>query len=210
MLRMAAEDGIRTVVATPHFGGSYDEPAPELIRSLTARLNELAGAEGLAIEVLPGCEPRVSLDLPADVEARRVLTLGDLGRYLLVEVPGPPIPLYALDVNFQLRLAGVTPVLAHAERVVAAGSGWRFVEEFVNQGGLVQVNAAALSGEEGWVARRRARQLFSTGQAHIIASDGHATDRRRPILSHCLGAFPRRERPMVLDRYCQLDLGEPR
>jgi protein-tyrosine phosphatase len=210
MLRMAAADGIHTVVATPHFGEPYEEPPPELIQSLTERVNELAQAEELPIEVLPGCEARISQELPEKIAAGRALTLGDLGRYVLVELPPSPIPLYALDVHFRLRLAGVTPVLAHAERVVEADSGWRFVEDFVEQGGLVQVNAGALSGEEGSVAQRRARKLFAKGQAHVIASDGHGTNRRRPTVSQCVGAFPRRERRTVLERYCQLDLGEPR
>jgi protein-tyrosine phosphatase len=210
MLRMAAEDGIHTVVGTPHFGGTYREPAPELVRSLTARVNELAREEELAIEVLPGCEAHISEDLPGRIASGLALTLGDRGRYVLIEVPGPPVPLYALKVHFQLRLAGVTPVLAHAERLVAVQSGRRFVAEFAEQGGLVQVNAAALSGEEGWLARRRARQLFAAGRAHVIASDGHGTERRPPILSPCASAFPKRERATVLDRYCQLDLGEPR
>jgi protein-tyrosine phosphatase len=210
MLRMAAEDGIETVVATPHFGGPHEEPAPELIRTLTAGLNERAQAEGLAIQVLSGCEVWISHQLPARIEAGEVLTLGDLGRYVLVEVPGPPVPLYALEVHFQLRLIGVVPVLAHAERIVVAEPGWRFVEEFADQGGLVQVNASALSGEEGRATRGCARKLFGRRLAHVIASDGHGTDRRRPILSHCLSAFPRRERATVLDRYCQLELGDPR
>lgn len=209
MLRMASADGIRTIVGTPHFGDPYEEPPPELIRSLTERVNEVARAEELPIEVLPGCEARISQELPEKIDAGQALTLGDSGRYLLVELPPPPIPLYALDVHFRLRLAGVTPVLAHAERVVAVRPGWRFVGQFVEQGGLLQVNAGALAGEEGAVAQRHARRLFAKGRAHVIASDGHGTDKRRPTLSQCVSAFPRRERRTVLERYCQLDLGEP-
>jgi protein-tyrosine phosphatase len=161
------------------------------------------------VRVLPGCEARVERDLPERVKSGEVLTLGDLGQYVLIELPGPPLPLYALEVHFELRLAGFVPILAHAERIVGAASAWRFVEEFVEQGGLVQVNAGAVGGQEGWRGKRRARRLFSRDLAHIVASDGHSTGRRRPVLTPCLRGFPRRERSTVLDRYCSLDLGEP-
>ena len=254
MLRLAADDGVRTIVATPHFGGSFGEPNPEVIRSLAIQLNERGSAQAIPVRVLPGCEARVERDLPEMVKRGEVLTLGDLGQYVLIELPGPPLPLYALEVHFELRLAGfvpielgdlregilpgtlaefyqrvfelshievlgiganlgclagVVPILAHAERIVGAASAWKFVEEFVEQGGLVQVNAGAVGGLEGWRGKRRARRLFSRDLAHVIASDGHSTGRRRPVLTPCLRGFPRRERSTVLDRYCSLNLAEP-
>lgn len=209
MLRMAAADGIRTIVATPHWGGPYEETSPTLVRSLVARVNELASEHDLPVEVLPGCEARMDPALPNQACSGELLTLGDRGRYVLVEVLGPPVPLYALEVHFELRLAGFTPILAHAERLLTVPSAWSFTKEFVDQGGLVQVNASALGGEEGRAVRNRARRLFREGLAQVIASDGHGTEQRRPVLTQCLGAFPRRDRDTVLERYCSLELGRP-
>jgi protein-tyrosine phosphatase len=207
MLRMAAADGIHTIVATPHFGGSHSEPPPELVRTLVDQANQITAGEGLDLRVLPGCEAQVTPELPAKLRSGQALTLGGLGRYVLVEVPGPPIPLYALDVHFKLRLAGLVPILAHAERVVTSAPGWRFVRKFVAQGGLVQVNANSLQGGEGRRVRGHAQRLFRDELAHLIASDGHSTEGRPPTLSQCVTAFPRRERAGALERYCRLDLG---
>jgi len=206
MLRMAAADGIRTIVATPHWGGPYWEACPTLVRSLVARVNELAAEHDLPVDVLPGCEARMDPALPEKARGGQLLTLGDWGRYVLVEVQGPPFPLYALEVHFELRLAGLTPILAHAERLLGVESAWSFAREFVDQGGLLQVNASALGGEEGRAVRNRARRLFREGLAQVIASDGHGTEQRRPVLTQCLSAFHRKERDTILERYCSLDL----
>ncbi len=206
MLRLAAEDGVRTVVATPHFGGRYDLPAPATIRSLTRRLNEVADAAGIEARVLPGCEAELVPDLPEQLRSGEALTLGDAGRYVLVEVLPLPIPLYALDVHFRLRLAGYVPILAHVERVAITADGLQFAREFVAQGGLAQVNADSVGGQVGRAAQRVCSRLFDEGLFHIIASDGHSTTSRPPLLTPCLRGFTRQERLQALARYCSLEL----
>jgi len=204
MLRMAAADGVTTIVATPHYGGRFGEPKPDTIRDLVAQVNRRAREAALAIEVLPGCEACLELDLAEKVERGQVLTFGETNRYVLVEVATEPLPLYALDVSFRLRTLGVTPVLAHGERLAATNSGWGFVRRFKEQGGLVQLNADAVAGQAGWRVKRVCRGLLAENLATVIASDGHSPDWRPPLLSPCLHGFPKRVRPTVLETYCEL------
>jgi protein-tyrosine phosphatase len=204
MLRIAEADGIRTIVATPHFGGRFDEPPPDVIRALVERVNARAAGEGLRITVLPGCEASLDLELPAKTEAGRVVTFGGDRRYLLVEVAAEPIPLYALEVSFQLRVMGTQPVLAHAERLAATKAGLGFVRRFVEQGGLVQINADAMGGQVGWQMRRLCQRLVKEGLVHAIATDAHSPTFRPPVLTACLRGFPKPMRPTVTTTYCSL------
>jgi len=206
MLRMAADDGVRTIVATPHFGGRFGETGPDEIRGLTARANEVARDEGIPVEVLPGCEALLTPELPEQLQRGEVLTLGDTGRYILVEVHPEPIPKYGLDVIFRLRVAQVTPILAHGERLCFTAEGKQFVRELVTQGGLVQMNADAVGGSVGWRVRRLCRWMRKEGLAHAIASDGHSPTHRPPLLAPCLRGFGRREREGALAKYCSLDV----
>ena len=206
MLRVAAGDGVRTIVGTPHFGGVFGEADPDEIRRLTARVNEVAREEGIRVEVLPGCEALLTPELPEQLQRGEVLTLGDAGKYILVEVHPEPIPKYGLDVIFRLRVAQVTPILAHGERLCFTAEGKRLVRELVTQGGLVQMNADAAGGSLGWRVRRLCTWMRREGLAHTIASDGHSPTHRPPLLTPCLKGFGRREREGALAQYCSLDL----
>ncbi len=206
MLRMAEADGVRTIVATPHSGGAYEEPDPDRIRELVRTVNAAAEDEGIAVEVLPGCEAQMSPDFVEKVEAGTILTLGDKGRYALVEINATPLPAYGLDVVFKLILAGIIPILAHGERLAATKSGSLFVAMFARQGGLVQMNADAVGGLVSRELKRSCGKLLKQRWAHVIASDGHGTRHRPPLLSPCLTGFKRRDRPAALDKYCNLNL----
>ncbi len=58
LARAAVEDGIRTIVATPHHANrSFWNYAAE-VRELTAEVNKRLLAEGIQLQVLPGQEIR--------------------------------------------------------------------------------------------------------------------------------------------------------
>ncbi|MBM3472268.1 MAG: hypothetical protein FJW79_09795 [Actinobacteria bacterium] len=205
MLRIAEADGIRTIVATPHFAGRFGEPPPDLIRALVQRVNERAADEGLPVTVLAGCEAYLDLELPSKAEAGKLVTFGGERHYLLIEVPTEPIPLYALEVSFQLRVMGIQPILAHGERLAVTEAGLTFVRRFVEQGGLVQANADAIGGQVGRRMRRLCQQMVKDGLVHLIATDAHSPAYRPPILTVCLRGFPKPMRDTALGKYCSLE-----
>jgi len=183
MARLAAEDGVQIVVATPHVYDEAGRPEPEVIRQLTAQLNVLLEQEGLNLRVLPGAEVRTATDLVEEVKAGRVLTIGDLGKYLLVELPPSGYPVFATELFFRLQLVGITPIVAHAERVDTFRTTPKLLEEFVTRGYPMQVNAGCLAGREGPAVHALALRLIRRGAATLIGSDGHDSRDRKPLLS---------------------------
>lgn len=87
MARMAAESGVRTIVATPHCnlpGAPEDNYAsPALARRLEA-LRRAIEAEGIPLEILPGAEILCTPQVPELLREGRLLTLAS-SRYLLLE-----------------------------------------------------------------------------------------------------------------------------
>ena len=69
MARMAAADGIRIIVATPHIDREFREPDPELVRRLVVSVNRALGAEGLPLRVLPGAEAPAEPELLEALQA---------------------------------------------------------------------------------------------------------------------------------------------
>lgn len=183
MARLAEADGVQLIVATPHCNLDAGCPAPAQIRDLTAQLNRLLETNGLRLRIAPGAEARATTGLVEAVEAGRVLTLGDRGRYLLVELPPSGQPLFAGEMFFRLRLAGITPVIAHAERYDFFRTAPAALKELSERLYPVQVNAGSILGREGLRIRRSARELVRRGVATVVASDGHNATDRKPVLA---------------------------
>lgn len=183
MARMAAADGVRVIVATPHVDDQYDYPPPDLIRELTARLNELIQNEGLALRVLPGAEVRTSPELVEALQAGKVMTVADLGKHVLVELPASGRPLYAGDLFFRMQVAGYTPIIAHAERVDWFRAEPQVLQGFKDRNVRLQINAESVSGRAGRGMRLRALRLAKDGLADVLASDGHNVTKRKPLLT---------------------------
>jgi protein-tyrosine phosphatase len=182
MLRIAAADGTRLIVATPHTG----RVERDRILQHVAALNDLARADGIDITVRPGSEARLTPELVRAFADGQVVTLNQTA-YLLVELPlGGPWPPNVTRAVFDLQLAGAWPVLAHAERYQALQRDPELLVELVRAGVVVQVNADSLLGRQGARARRAAEELVRSRLAHVVASDAHDARLRPPTLSGAL------------------------
>lgn len=185
MLRMASEDGTAFIVATPHAAHAN----PERIRYATDALTLQARNAGLPIIILPGSEVKFSAELPEDYRAGKLQTINDKG-YLLVEFSFSRAWTSLVTTSlYALQMAGVTPVVAHAERYPVVQENPAILLEMIATGIPVQINAGGLIGEDGVEAQRTAELLVRAGMVHLIASDGHRRDKRKPLLSPGLARY---------------------
>ena len=198
MARMAAADGTTTIVATPHVDERHCYPEPQRIRDLAGRLNELIGAEGLGLRVLPGAEVRAAPELVERLAAGDVMTVADRGKYVLVELPTAGQAVFAGELFFRMQVAGYVPIIAHAERVDWFRREPRVLKNFRDRGVRVQVNAESISGKAGRGCRNIAIGMVKSGMADVMGSDGHNVGGRKPLLtvaqrnlSRLNGAFER-------------------
>ena len=183
LCRIAAADGISTVVATPHmFDGLHSVNRDDVLSAVGA-LRERLDFEGIALEILPGADTHVTHDLPELLRSGEALTIADGGRFLLLELPADVVPQGLDDLLFAIRLRGVTAIVSHPERNASIQSDINVVERIVEAGHLVQVTAASLTGFFGEAARRCAAKLLTAGFCHFVASDCHSITHRPPVLS---------------------------
>lgn len=179
LCRLAAEEGVETIIATPHVLREpwiNDDPAAR--DALIVRLNDLLGGSPA---VLPGCEFYFSTELPDLLEAddSPVTTL-NRGDHLLVEFPALGVPKAAESVFFELDLLGVVPVIAHPERNFELAAHPERLRGMVERGARVQVTAGSLLGDFGRSAFRAAIAFHEEGLVSVIASDTHSLHRRPP------------------------------
>jgi len=179
MCRMAANDGITHSVATPHANDRYAYDRVYL-SGLLAQLQEKMGT---ALRLTLGCDFHLSYEnLERVLEHPHNYTIGETN-YLLVELSNYSVPIQLTDCFVRLGDRGLTPILTHPERNPILQQNPQRILEWVEQGCLMQVTASALTGFWGERPEIVARWLIDRAAVHILASDGHDTKRRVPILS---------------------------
>ncbi|PKM44120.1 MAG: hypothetical protein CVV03_07955 [Firmicutes bacterium HGW-Firmicutes-8] len=178
MARIAVEDGITTMVATPHFIEGSMENNRDLILGKVTEFQRVLYEVNILLKVLPGCEVFLSPDTPARLQKGELMTVNNKGKHLLVELPLQCVPSYAEQVLFDLKVMGVTPVIAHPERNVELAGKPELFLNLVNRGCLMQINGGSINGLYGKKVQKAARILIINGLIHFIGSDGHSCNRR--------------------------------
>lgn len=195
MVRCALNHGTSRMVATPHCDLEASPVRPEDVRAAVRGCRERLRELGWELDLLPGMEVRINSGLY--VMAREDgdlhdLTLGENGRYILVDLPLADAPLVMEETLFRIQLRGLRPILAHPERNRYLAENLGKVRELHERGIILQVNAGSLRGMYGRTARRTALALLDEGLASLVASDAHRSRGRDPDLSGAWAAARRR------------------
>ncbi len=184
MLEIAGDDGIDTIVATPHVFSSHSRETDPLV--LFKKVEALASAysgKDSPVTVLPGAEVFFTSNLfEYLMEYKQYLTL-NRSSYFLLEFPFDFIFHGASDFMYRVMMEGLIPVIAHVERNSVIQRNPRLAYEMVQMGALCQVNAASFTGYFGEVAEDTARLLLKHNLIQVIASDAHSSSDRRPEIS---------------------------
>jgi protein-tyrosine phosphatase len=204
MCELASEDGISTVVATPHHLNGVYQNSRETVLRATQALNTAVRDRGLEIEVLPGSDTHLDARVLDELEGESVMTINDNRRFLLLELPRFTSFDHVKKMIFGMKLMGVTPVISHPERNSTIMEDTGLLYELIGIGALVQITAGSLTGGFGKATKRNALLLLESNMAHIIATDAHNASTRPPLLSRAVELVsgevgPEEARMMVLD-----------
>jgi len=196
MLRIAYDEGIRCIIATPHNMLGRYEAAPDIIRKKLAALRQMAqleGLEGLALH--EGMELFWDSTLPDRLKSGEALTLAG-SRYCLVEFH--PLEEFGRIKEALRRLyyMGYRPVLAHCERYAClmqkerGGDLTDRAAELADGGIHLQVNASSvrkggLFGKGNDLPYRFVRALLKEELVSLIGTDAHRDAERAPRIADC-------------------------
>ena len=185
MLRMAYEDGIRTVVFTPHAHYRRGHASPQEILEKVELLRERVAEHCPGLRLFAGNELYYDSEMPEKIENGEVCRLAD-SRYVLVEF-SPGVGFSEMKSAFREILSvGVVPILAHVERYECFYEDKDRVPELWENGVYFQANASGVMGDHGNREKKLLKQLLKKGYVQLIATDAHDTDGRSPLLSECV------------------------
>ncbi|WP_310829929.1 tyrosine-protein phosphatase [Paenibacillus pedocola] len=202
MAQDAVQDGISTVVATPHHAnGVYMNPAPTIGQAVQL-LNERIQQAGLPLLVLPGQEIRLYGDLLNDLEQSQLLTLAG-SKYILLEMPSSRVPRTMEETCHELVIQGFVPVIAHPERNAEVAASPAKLERLIELGAVGQVTAQSLAGTFGSKLQKLSLDLCRRNAVHIIASDAHDSSHRPFGLSEAFKVVEKELGTVVSDKFRQ-------
>ncbi len=172
MLRGLHDIGFDTVVATPHMRpGMYDNDRSHLERAYLAMQRTVAeGGIGCSVHL-------ASEHFFDDVVFGRLIRGEALpypgGGAALVEFGPAAFPLRVQHRFFDLRRAGLAPVLAHPERYEPVWSDDACLDPLIDAGAHLLLDVCSLTGKYGRAPQRAAEKLLEDEAYEAACSDAH-------------------------------------
>ncbi len=183
MLRIAASQGITEIIVTPHYRPDrYRENRKEYRNALQA-LRRAVG-ESLDLKIYEGNEIYFFQDVIEELESGACRTLAGTD-YVLIEFSTVQHYSYIKGAVELLTNEGYRPILAHVERYRSLNKNMERIEELVDLGALIQVNAHAVEDAGRLFKTSFVKQLLKGELVHFIATDAHDEDERAPVLEGC-------------------------
>ncbi len=173
MLQRLHEVGFDDVVATPHMRpGMFDNDRPNLERAFAAMQQTL--------EAFPARLPTVHLASEHffdDIVYGRMIR-GEVlpypgGKSVLVEFGATAFPVRIQHRFFDLRRAGLAPVLAHPERYEPVWRDDACLEPLLDAGALLLLDVCSLVGKYGRAPQRAAEKLLEDEAYEAACTDAH-------------------------------------
>lgn len=192
MAKIAYADGVRHIIATPHFTNGHLGNLDRILSKLEQLQIELDRLR-LDITLHPGNEVRLESRsfLEEHLQAGSFHYLALPRKYILLEQRWqeyePETP-YVVD---KLLDRGVVPIIPHPERHFFFRDNPELLIRLIEAGAWTQVSADSLNGSNGEDAKRFAEWLADRDYIHTLATDAHNL-RRRPNLSEGYAIISRR------------------
>lgn len=184
MARLAREDGITDIVATPHlFRGVSQLTDLSLVEKKQKELQSALDRENIPLNIHRGVEIRFSHNLLEEIKKHRSSLVLAGSSYMFIEFPFEYVYSGVKDVFFQAMSEGIVPIITHPERCSGFMNHPEILFELVEMGALAQVNAGSMTGRYGSQVKEAALLFLGLNCVHFLASDAHDTKRRPPILS---------------------------
>lgn len=175
MLKVASEQGITDIILTPHYRRGMFKFNKELVLEHKAVLEQEAQEIGIRLHL--GTEFHVNGDIIEYLEEGKCLSLAD-SEYVLTEYEYDTDYSYIFQMSHALLRHGYVPIIAHVERYGCLVRTPKRLEELQEIGALIQINAGAVIGEEGWNSKNFCKKVLKHGWVDMVASDSHGIKKR--------------------------------
>ena len=210
MLQQEAKQGIRCVVATPHFYAQHDmlehflmrrrEASEKLLQSMEEHPELPSIVLGAEVYFFPGM---------SNCEELSELTIGNTG-YMLLEMPPAPWTTKMYGELEEIRAKrDIIPIIAHVDRYLGLINTFGIPKQLEKMPVLVQANASFFLQKN---TQARAIRMLEKDQIQLLGSDCHNMKNRPPKLGEAVQVISRNASASAIRRvwhYQEQVLGNP-
>lgn len=181
MLIDAKKQGVKGMILTPHYRRGMFAYPKEQVEENFIELKQKA--DSLGIELYLGTEYHVNSLMIEHIKEGRCHTMVD-SNYVLAEYK-PETEFSYIKASVQdLLLHGYIPIVAHVERYECMQDIKR-VSLLREIGVMIQVNADAIIGKDGFKVKGYTQKLLKKGCVDFVGSDSHGIHERRSNMGKC-------------------------
>ena len=146
MIRDAYEQGVRYIIATPHYRPEMFEPSMKKVIRVYHELRDYAEEVGIGLRL--GCEYYRNEQMIRHLDKKlRPTMLGS--RYVLTEFSTNDSFVTVRNYIYELITKGYRPIVAHVERYFCCQEPER-IQELKKLGAQTQINADSVLGKKGF------------------------------------------------------------
>lgn len=181
LLRLEAEQGVKRVVATPHFYSNQDTMDGFLARRNVAveKLQQALTAYSDLPQVTCGAEVFYFRGI-GRADALRKLALEGT-HHVMIEMPmGSWTDAMYRDLAEIRQNLGLTPIIAHLDRYLGFIGSKKILQKLEDLPVLIQANTSFFLTRQ---TARKAMRMLEQEQIHLIGSDCHNLTTRQPNLA---------------------------
>lgn len=168
MLKECVKQEVTDVFLTPHYRKMY-KLSPNVLLGEFEKFKAIVRDANIPINLYLGQEIFIDNNYKNLFETKKVLTMNN-SKYVLIEFD------YERDVDmadivYELKMLGYTPIIAHYERYLM--SDVETAHELKALGGLIQINAESIVGNNKRYYASLIKKLFKNNLVDFVASDVH-------------------------------------
>lgn len=181
MVDAAYQQGVRTMIATPHYYPGHVRRPKEYLEETFQKTISMIKEKYNDFTLLPGNEIYYREEVAEKLRNKRIYTMAHT-RYILLEFPPGAQYKFVCSAVRRCVEEGYYPILAHIERYQCLWKNEKNIGELVRMGAYMQINAENFSGGLFSPERRWCLRLAQRGLVHFIGSDCHNIRNRHPNL----------------------------
>jgi protein-tyrosine phosphatase len=183
MARLAYQDGIRHIIATPHFSANYFNHK-EIVQNKVKELQENLNLEQIPITIHPGNEVRLeSADFIYEhAREENFCFLGNHSKFILLEQTWKQYCEETIEIVKWFQENGKVIILPHPERHFFFRKNPLLLKQLIDLGCWTQVSVDSMLGKNSDEVKDFSTWLLENNYVHTLATDAHNIH-RKPNLS---------------------------